>query len=499
MLNVDQQPNWLRDDSWDIPPYRSGAFFEWLENNFMTLGEFKRSPMYERAVEEGLIVDDEWAGPVEKGGPGSGNWGHEGMPGVWGGGQEGGGSEDFRELSPAARHACDPETAEFDEERFLRYTEDMTEEEYQDYLEKLEEDLGELEPTVPDEPAPEPGEFKTAAQAEQWLKSEYNIEADFEMTPERLEDYAEDPEKVAELQELAEEAGMHFTDFVREGKMSLDMEFLNENLKQFEKVAEKYPAVGERLQYMGTLTDMDKAPEDIKETTALGDYDEGYWDANENTFAMVGGHGQYMGLNPNYWGNPEEFKESIDDTMESGYHPSPLDDPYESVMTHECGHVLHYAMMEGQQYAGRYAQEYTDSGGVSYVNDTSIHALADGYSRTLHADLADEDSLSRYSEKNQNEAFAETFTALEHGTGELAESAPVQSMEKFMQDAREDYYTADEVTDIDDMPDDTHEQIQEKLEATEEIDSIRDVYIDPFDSEVAEEREEQMRRRGLID
>ena len=56
-LNIDECPHnreWLHS-RWNLAPYKSEAFYEELKQLGMTLSEFKLSPMYKRAVEEGKI------------------------------------------------------------------------------------------------------------------------------------------------------------------------------------------------------------------------------------------------------------------------------------------------------------------------------------------------------------------------------------------------------------------------------------------------------------
>ena len=64
MLNIDAQlhnADWTKQ-SWDLPPYKSEEFMEKLDNMDMSLEHFKTLPVYEFAVENGIIEDDEWVG-----------------------------------------------------------------------------------------------------------------------------------------------------------------------------------------------------------------------------------------------------------------------------------------------------------------------------------------------------------------------------------------------------------------------------------------------------
>lgn len=47
-------------ESWDLPPYLSKPFLDWLRKASISLSEFKKLTIYLHAVEEGLIKDDAW-------------------------------------------------------------------------------------------------------------------------------------------------------------------------------------------------------------------------------------------------------------------------------------------------------------------------------------------------------------------------------------------------------------------------------------------------------
>jgi len=49
--------DWIKE-AWDLPPYKSAAFFEAI--NLDNLDAFRRQPVYQHAVNAGLIYDDEW-------------------------------------------------------------------------------------------------------------------------------------------------------------------------------------------------------------------------------------------------------------------------------------------------------------------------------------------------------------------------------------------------------------------------------------------------------
>ena len=50
--------DWTKQ-GWDLPPYKSPEFFQAI-GGYEQLAAFKQLPVYNRAVEDGKIHDDEW-------------------------------------------------------------------------------------------------------------------------------------------------------------------------------------------------------------------------------------------------------------------------------------------------------------------------------------------------------------------------------------------------------------------------------------------------------
>lgn len=57
----DDNADWLRH-GWTWPPYKSRTFYNRLEKRGMTLDEFKLLQIYQTAVRDAKIIDDEWTG-----------------------------------------------------------------------------------------------------------------------------------------------------------------------------------------------------------------------------------------------------------------------------------------------------------------------------------------------------------------------------------------------------------------------------------------------------
>ncbi len=52
-----EDADWTKQ-TWDLPPYKSKEFFEVFP--YWQLDHFRTMPVYKHAVEQGLIMDDEW-------------------------------------------------------------------------------------------------------------------------------------------------------------------------------------------------------------------------------------------------------------------------------------------------------------------------------------------------------------------------------------------------------------------------------------------------------
>lgn len=57
---------------WSLPDYKSSAFYEHIQSAGMSLEGFKKTRVYQLAVANGLIADDEWTGLYI-------NWGNQGL------------------------------------------------------------------------------------------------------------------------------------------------------------------------------------------------------------------------------------------------------------------------------------------------------------------------------------------------------------------------------------------------------------------------------------
>src|SRR3990167_3322683 len=62
-IHIDDEPHnadWIKQ-TWDLPPYKSPEFMA----THSDLDHFRTLPVYEFAVEKGIIVNDRWVGPIQ--------------------------------------------------------------------------------------------------------------------------------------------------------------------------------------------------------------------------------------------------------------------------------------------------------------------------------------------------------------------------------------------------------------------------------------------------
>lgn len=169
-------------------------------------------------------------------------------------------------------------------------------------------------------------------------------------------------------------------------------ETVNPSLRQFHKLAKRYPIVLDRLRYVGTYQGP-QAP--YRYTFPPGVYAHATTD------------GSIMGLNPAWFGDEAEFKKSLVSGVKSGFHPYGCD-TVESVITHEFGHLLRNNL----RLSNKAFTEYALADGFGLVDATVI--LWEDYNGAKMA------NTSEYATTNINEAWAETFAAMYHSSGKYA-------------------------------------------------------------------------------
>jgi len=410
---------------------------------------------------------------VIKGGQGSGNWGHEGQEGSWGGSSETGGtSEEFLQLDPEMRHSFDPQTAEFSESRFLEYCDDMEQEEYEEYLEKLDEHIDkEQKDKLPDVPNPEPGQFKTSTQAEKWLGDKYNITGDFTTPIYML--HTDTKKKIHEESDVVSWAEIDDSEFV-----DLDMEVVNDSLDEFDRLAEKHPYVADKLEYIGTYADEEKFADD---------FELGMWSPADYGHSFK--DGTKIGLNPEYFGDKEVLHEHVKHDVNKGFHPDIVEDKYiTSVMTHEFGHQVFNSLIEEDgEFHNKYGSDTIistieqgmtgqDFGFTDELHEWHIPDMVEDVTKEHHGGYLNTffgqpvgfnsaETLSEYSKQSPEETFAENFLASEHGTEEQKDQPIVRSFDEMM-DRVDNSYTEDEVTSLwsksgEIHPDDSEKRVEE--------------------------------------
>lgn len=116
-----------------------------------------------------------------------------------------------------------------------------------------------------------------------------------------------------------------------------------------------------------------------------------------------GSHG--IVLESRWWNNPTGFQNSLDASVNMGWHPAGGNTPA-SVVTHEFGHQVHDWLLTQPQSVSVLPAVY--SSGIGVVPFTTQEFMHRG------GTVVDRLSLSKYANSHDNEAFAEGFMTLMH-------------------------------------------------------------------------------------
>jgi SPP1 gp7 family putative phage head morphogenesis protein len=157
-------------------------------------------------------------------------------------------------------------------------------------------------------------------------------------------------------------------------------------LEQFDKLAQEYPDVAARLEYVGTY----------KGEGAPG---RGF-QQNSNTYAHASHDGTRIGLNPEWYGDPEIFELSLRDCREGGWLARGVATP-EGIITHEFGHQVNHHLLSIKDSMTPEAP---------WSGYTTINTAKRSF---VHANKPT-NRLSRYGLTKPAEAWAEGFASLYH-------------------------------------------------------------------------------------
>jgi SPP1 gp7 family putative phage head morphogenesis protein len=155
---------------------------------------------------------------------------------------------------------------------------------------------------------------------------------------------------------------------------------INPTAAQFHKLAQDWPEVAARFQYIGTYGNKTKIVESGHSPDLAKDR-KGNFDGE---IAHAFPNGKRMGLNPKFFSDPAAFLKEMERGEQSGFF-APGGNKIEYVMTHEFGHMVDFWLRDVKyNYKFKFAVDN---------NETRV---------------------SHYAKENDKEAFAETFAGLEH-------------------------------------------------------------------------------------
>ena len=191
------------------------------------------------------------------------------------------------------------------------------------------------------------------------------------------------------------------------------MDAIRPSLEEFERLAADYPQVAGRLKYVGTYKGA-KAP----------------YGTFGNAIAHASVDGARLGLNPDYYGDPEKLKRSVQASKQSKFLDA--DGTIESIMAHEYGHHVENWLLDATDaFMPSFAAD-----GLGVVNETV---------RLFNKKLSPTKALSRYAtttntlagaghwvhHENKAEGWAEAFAAIRR-TPRNAWPAYVKKIDKLL-------------------------------------------------------------------
>lgn len=252
----------------------------------------------------------------------------------------------------------------------------------------------------------EPGDFENAQEASDWLDRKYDIDSDFTYKPKNV-DYPTVLDNRGFNVIKLEKNQDRFEEIINKD-FDLDIDLINENMKKFDELAQKYPKVADNLNYIGTYHG-DKAP------NRLFNYD---WDPS--TFAHASADGKRIGINPLAYHDYDYMKNEAMENVAKGWHPQGTN-TVTSTLSHEFGHHVNYNY--SSYFTSRYdnidvgdlKNKYLTKYRNSDIDKSNVLDAVDDFSQRAYDDLADAD-LSRYALENEREAFAEGFSAIQEGS-----------------------------------------------------------------------------------
>lgn len=170
----------------------------------------------------------------------------------------------------------------------------------------------------------------------------------------------------------------------------MDVSLARDVLVEFQRLAEEWPPVAQRLRYVGTYRTFSKA--------SLVGQGNHRW---SRAYAHASRSGTRIGLNPRWWKSRATIQRSMNQGVAAGWHPPGTHNPV-SVFTHEFGHQIENWL---NTYTGRSFTGIQRGSGFGDVRDTWLAFRAANKATA---------QLSLYALTNEAEAWAESFAALRY-------------------------------------------------------------------------------------
>jgi hypothetical protein len=178
---------------------------------------------------------------------------------------------------------------------------------------------------------------------------------------------------------------------------------INPTLVQFAKLAEDYPQVVDRLEYIGGY-----------QRVAAPSSSQGFSGDASNVYAHASRDGKRIGLNPRHYRDAKKLTASLENDLASGFHVKG-GASIEAVLTHEFGHQVQNWLQSVPSNIAAFPTVSVDGSGI-------VATTASRWGRTHKATKA----LSGYATHNKEEGWAEAFTAQYHAPASVKRMAYVK-------------------------------------------------------------------------
>lgn len=234
----------------------------------------------------------------------------------------------------------------------------------------------------------------------------------------------------------------------------LDLGVANRIARQFSVLANQFPPVQQALRYVGTNLNI---PPEL--SPFVGRFKRGTNTVAHASRPFRGSEVVSISLNTAKLAHASAAAEArVQNTSTKWLTPQADPSDYTAVMTHEFGHAVKYWLETRPAMLGLKGITGARASGLGFARDTF-----NMWMRQLGPDI---EPVSNYARENEQEAFAEAFAGVFHGTPEVRGSTTVKNMIRMLEVLAPANHTGQEIPFAGDL---TQAQREAAFKATEDL------------------------------